>query len=243
MADLRFQISNYALFETAAPVDEAFDHLIESLRLLAVAEVAGPVDDMHLGFRADIGDQLEEHLAALELRGRVVVAPYQQRRLSELALHDPIQRLFLVHRQVGEELFFLESLVLHLSDGFLVFRRLRDVLRFVEPGLRDVVRPERVVFDAPALAFPAQARFWRFLHDGFGLRRPGGERAAVDDHTRAHQLGVIQSQPGDDVTAARVADDVDVFQTQSLDEASGVFYRRRPRVVPGPLSFFRFSPP
>ena len=53
------------------------------------------------------GDQLEEHLTALELRGRIVVAPDQQRRLSELALNDPIQRLFLVHRLVGEELLSL----------------------------------------------------------------------------------------------------------------------------------------
>ena len=84
--------------------DEAANDLIKNFRLLAVAKMAGFVDDVHLRTGIAVGDDFKQSVAALEQRGGIVVTPDEQRRLGEFALDDPIQSFFFMHCQVREEL-------------------------------------------------------------------------------------------------------------------------------------------
>ena len=79
-----------------ALLDERFDDLVEGLGLFTVAEMAGGVDDVHFRSGIAVGDDFEQRVAAFEFRRGVVVAPDDQGRLGELAVHDPAKRLFLV---------------------------------------------------------------------------------------------------------------------------------------------------
>ena len=126
----------------------------------------GAVDDLELAARLGGGDQVEQRIALFERRRRVVPTPDYLGRLAHAAVADPGEHLRLVLRQAGQEHFRLESLVLHLADGFLELGQARHLHRGIQECVVYVVGAVGIVLIDPFLAFAAQMRPGRAgMHD------------------------------------------------------------------------------
>ena len=199
--------------------------------MLAVREVAGLVDDVHLGAALAPGHELHQAHALVQRGGGVVVAPHQQGGPLKAAVADPAQGLLLLPRVGGQEEVGLEPLDLHLLHRLLVLGQLADGHAGVEPVIGNVVVAVGIALVHPALAFPPQARVRRVGEHDVVASDAGRQGVGVHRDHGLDQVGPFQGHARHQVGAAGMPHQVDVAELQGLQETQGMPHHRGHGVV------------
>ena len=199
--------------------------------MFAIGEVTGAVIDIHACIGSAAGDEIEQRIALVDGRSGILVGPGEQGRFAEASVADDAERFVFLPCQMGEKARGPQPYLFHFAHRFAIFRQRRDPHHRIQPFFGNMLVAEGVSLQHPALALAAQTRRRRVGHDGFVLADPRRQRVGIDENTSRKKLRMLDHQPGDQISVARVTDRMDVAQSQGLQKIVSMLHDRGHRVV------------
>src|SRR4051812_10821602 len=199
--------------------------------MLAERKVPGLVDDVEERAALVAREHVVELDAAVDDGSAIVEAPDHLHRPLQGTVIDPLQRLALLARELGEEKLGAEFLRRHLAHALLVLGNGEREHHRVDPLVGDDVWVEAVVLVDPAHALARAGRIRRLREHDFICANTGAQRAAIHHGERFHQIVVLERDASRRVAAARMADEMHRRELQRADECARLAHDCRHRVV------------